>query len=645
MINGAREIVYSSGRTGRYLELPQGRSQLGLLEMAKPGIKPALRGLLASVAEEAGRIRRRPFDGEIDDERVRLILAIERLPDDNLLIVFQDRFDAGAGSEPDTMPLEPRAQDAAYVQSLEEKLDAACQTIRTTVEELETSNEELKSSNEEMMSMNEELQSANEELSTINEELQNKVTELNELNDDQRNLIESTRIATVFLDSELKIRNFTPEAAKYFRMVEHDRGRDFADIASELDGDGLFDSCKRTLETLTPLETERRSRDGVTDLLVRTQPYIAKSGAVGGVVITLTEITELRRYARRLEEAQVSARQRLSEIEELYRVTPQAKALLDRNLRYLRVNQQFADINGFSIDEHIGRNAVELAPQLAGAIDKSARHVFQTGEQVMSSFVIAPVNGAEETRVCEIDWYPVRRDSEVYAVGVNVRDVTKHKTMEADLRRLMRELQHRVKNMLANVTALINRARREDGDPKLILNTLVRRIQALSSTHNLLTAQNWRPAPIRDVLKPELTDVYGDARAVLKGPDIRVNARATLALGMAVHELATNAAKYGALSNADGKLSLTWHRIDEGDGEHLVFSWCEANGPPVSKPVRLGFGSQLVRTTVEGSLGGRYSCAYEPAGFNCIIAIPYHRATRDEGDAAAELDHGQGALR
>ena len=179
----------------------------------------------------------------------------------------------------------------------------------------------------------------NEELSTINEELQNKVTELNELNDDQRNLIESTRIATVFLDSELKIRNFTPEAAKYFRMVEHDRGRDFADIASELDGDGLFDSCKQTLETLTPLETERRSRDGVTDLLVRTQPYIAKSGR--GRRSRHYAYGNHRAPALRTppEEAQVSARQRLSEIEELYRVTPQAKALLDRNLRYLRVNQ------------------------------------------------------------------------------------------------------------------------------------------------------------------------------------------------------------------------------------------------------------------------------------------------------------------
>ena len=239
----------------------------------------------------------------------------------------------------------------------------------------------------------------------------------------------------------------------------------------------------------------------------------------------------------------------------------------------------------------------------------------------------------------------MRRDDEIYAVGVNVRDVTKFKVMETELRRLMRELQHRVKNMLANVTALINRARRERGDPQTVLETLVRRIQALSQTHNLLTAHNWRATRLVDLLTPELASVYGAERVTLKGPDVSVNARATLSLAMAVHELATNAAKYGALSVADGRVHISWLRIDEGEGDYLVLKWREERGPRVMPPSQLGFGSQLVKTTIEGSLGGTFDCSFEPDGFTCSISIPFERATGDEGDVTAELEEQNGALR
>lgn len=99
-----------------------------------------------------------------------------------------------------------------------------------------------------------------------------------------------------------------------------------------------------------------------------------------------------------------------------------------------------------------------------------------------------------------------------------------------------------------------------------------------------------------DVFTPELTDVYGRDRISLKGPDVMINARAALALGMSIHELATNAAKYGALSTERGRLAVSWSRVDEGDGEVLALRWVETDGPPVVKPVQVGFGSQLLRT-------------------------------------------------
>ncbi|MEZ5819016.1 MAG: CheR family methyltransferase [Hyphomicrobiaceae bacterium] len=634
VVSGSRQIVYASERTSRYLELPHGLAKLGLFEMARRPLRAPLSGLLASLSD-VGEIRIRPIDLVIDDRPVRLLLTAERLPDDNTLIVFQERFDPGSEARTTGEQSEDGHYANSYVHDLEMKLDAAHQTIRTTVEELETSNEELKSSNEEMMSMNEELQSANEELSTINEELQIKVSELNTLNDDQRNLIESTRIATIFLDAELRIRSFTPAIRRYFRVVEHDCGRPFEDLTSELDGEPLISLCQETIETGQSTETERSLRDGGADLLVRLQPYTSKDGASTGVVITLTEITELKRYQRRLEETEAHARLSLNEIAELYRITPQAKALLDPNLLMLRVNQRFADITGVPVEGHIGRNALEVIPQLGWELGASVREVFENGNQRESCEL--PIRLRGEQLWWEIDWYPVRRGDEIYAVGINIRDVTRHKNMEVELRRLMRELQHRVKNMLANVTALINRARREDGDPRAALTTLVRRTQALAKTHNLLTQQNWRPSRLIDVLSPETTAIYGPDRVSMRGPDLRINARATLALGMAVHELATNAAKYGALSNGTGRLDLIWARIDEGEGEQISFRWSESNGPPVERPARLGFGSQLIRTTIEKSLGGRVEIAFRESGLEVKLWIPYERATEEEDDVHEEL--------
>ncbi|MEZ5854386.1 MAG: hypothetical protein R3D67_06390 [Hyphomicrobiaceae bacterium] len=124
-----------------------------------------------------------------------------------------------------------------------------------------------------------------------------------------------------------------------------------------------------------------------------------------------------------------------------------------------------------------------------------------------------------------------------------------------------------------------------------------------------------------------------------------MNSRATLALGMAVHELATNAAKYGALSSDQGRLSVSWSRLDDGDGERIVLHWSEAGGPPVIAPHTIGFGSQLVRTTIEKSLGGRLENRFDRTGFQAIMEIPYGRATEDYEHAADEIEELQSSLR
>jgi two-component system CheB/CheR fusion protein len=114
---------------------------------------------------------------------------------------------------------------------------------------------------------------------------------------------------------------------------------------------------------------------------------------------------------------------------------------------------------------------------------------------------------------------------------------------------------------------------------------------------------------------------------------------------MAIHELATNAAKYGALSCGEGRVGVSWVRMDEGDGELLIIGWREENGPTVSEPASTGFGSRLVRATIEGSLGGRFESIFEPTGYRCIISLPYGRVTEDEGDSTATLEADYSAVR
>jgi two-component system CheB/CheR fusion protein len=633
VVGREREIVYSSGRISRFLELAPGTPRLDIVNLAKPALERPLKRLLMMEPSAAEPVCHAAVEGEIDGRKQPLLLSMERLKNGQRLIVFQDRLDP-LRREDGSMPggLSP-AIDETYVRTLEDELEAATQTIRTTVEELETSNEELKSSNEEMMSMNEELQSANEELSTVNEELQNNVAEQNLLNTDLTNLIESTEIATIFLEENLTVRSYTPAALRFFRLVEHDRGRPLVDIASDIDTDRLIAATARMLRSEEVQEDEQQTRDGGEALLIRILPYRTGEGTARGAVLTFTPVTELRRYARELEWAEGLARQQLNEIEEFYRMSPQAMALVDRDLRYIRVNQRMAELGDLSVDNFLGRRVGEIEPALVPQVADPIRQVFETGQPILGDELTGALSADPEMRrTWEIDRYPIYSDGAISAVGMVVRDVSKHKQMEAELRRVMRELQHRVKNMLANVTALINRARRESGDPAVALERLVERVRALANTHNLLTAHNWSTARFIDILGPELVEVYGATRVSLKGPEILLNARAAVALSMAIHELATNAAKYGALSDPQGRLDLTWARTDEGDGEQLVIRWQEHGGPETRPPEAEGFGSQLIASTISGSLGGRIEKSFDPSGFRCVIEIPTARVIGDDDD-------------
>lgn len=189
---------------------------------------------------------------------------------------------------------------------------------------------------------------------------------------------------------------------------------------------------------------------------------------------------------------------------------------------------------------------------------------------------------------------------------------------------LTRELNHRVKNTLANVLSILSLTRRRTKDLDTFADSLEGRIRALSATHDLLTVTDWGTTPIRSVIEAELQHfrLAIDEAILLDGPPLELAPNDALSFGLAVHELATNAAKYGALSVADGRVTIRWQMV----GEHLAeVEWRESGGPPVSAERRRGFGTELIEKVVAHELRQPVLLDFRPEGVVCRMRVPIRR--------------------
>jgi two-component sensor histidine kinase len=188
-------------------------------------------------------------------------------------------------------------------------------------------------------------------------------------------------------------------------------------------------------------------------------------------------------------------------------------------------------------------------------------------------------------------------------------------TVNSRQRLLVEELNHRVKNTLATVQSIASQTFREEPDPKAFHEAFQKRLAALSRTHNRLSEVAWAGLPLRDVLAAEMAP-YADGadRVAIDGPDVNLTPSASLAFGMAFHELATNAAKYGAFSVPDGRVCVQWRIDDVSGARHLRVEWRESNGPPVTPPVRRGVGSHLIERGLAHQLDGAAKLRFDSEG-------------------------------
>ncbi len=203
-----------------------------------------------------------------------------------------------------------------------------------------------------------------------------------------------------------------------------------------------------------------------------------------------------------------------------------------------------------------------------------------------------------------------------------VRDVTEEKEAEERQNLLTRELQHRVKNTLAMVNALANQTLRRAANVQDGLAAFSARLLALGHAHDILTQTSWTSAPIAAIVERSLAThrPSDETRLSWTGPNVRLNARQALALSLALHELATNAAKYGAFSNETGTVQIAWRLSASGEGAvHLLLEWREIGGPPVSPPAARGFGSRLIQQSLASEFRGTVDMHFEAAGLVCVI--------------------------
>jgi PAS domain S-box-containing protein len=285
-------------------------------------------------------------------------------------------------------------------------------------------------------------------------------------------------------------------------------------------------------------------------------------------------------------------------------------------------NGAFLEILGKTRTEVVGRTDIAFRSNQAQAetMVTTDRRIMSTGQAEICEELIG--NEGNQPRVWLSTKTPLHNaDGEVVGlVGVSV-EITERKQAEDRLRQMVNELNHRVKNTLATVQSIASHTLR--GADRAIGRTLEARLMALASAHDVLTREEWEGANLTDVIAGALTPYGGveDSRFHVSGPPLRLMPRAAVALAMGLHELTTNALKYGSLSVGGGQVDITWATV-KAIPPHLHMIWSERNGPPVTQPVELGFGTRLIERSLAQDLGGTAQITFAAGGIICVIDAP-----------------------
>lgn len=306
LVNGKGDILYINGRTGKYLEPAAGKANWNVHAMAREELRGALAAAMYEASRKEDKVVVRGLRLADEPEGLAIDITVKSLAApptlQGMLMVAFTEVPAPAAKKEDpgvTLPMphahvadlqEALRQAQEENQAMREQMQATREELRSANEELQSNNEELQSTNEELTSSREEMQSMNEELQTINAELQSKVEDLSRASDDMKNLLDSTDIATVFLDNALNIRRFTNRTTQIFKLIAGDVGRPLSDIVSDLQYPEMAEDAREVLRTLVFSDKQICTSDGRW-FKVRIMPYRTQDNVINGVVITFSDIT------------------------------------------------------------------------------------------------------------------------------------------------------------------------------------------------------------------------------------------------------------------------------------------------------------------------------------------------------------------
>ena len=328
LANEQGNILYISGRTGKYLEPAAGKANWNIFAMARDGLRYELTAGFQKALRQEGPVALHRLRITTNDGAQWVDITIEKLKDTEslrglVMIVFTDiaapvetkapgRIGKTPASSQHLTQVQRQLQQAlAELQNTREEMQSSQEELRSTNEEMQSTNEEMQSSNEELTTSKEEMQSLNEELQTVNAELQGKVDELSRSNNDMKNLLNSTDIATLFLDNDLKVRRFTTQATKIIKLIPGDIGRPITDLGSDLLYPELTDDAREVLRKLGFSEKPIGTRDGRW-FTVRIMPYRTLDDRIDGVVITFSDISVAKTLEGKLQDMQLTLENRLT---------------------------------------------------------------------------------------------------------------------------------------------------------------------------------------------------------------------------------------------------------------------------------------------------------------------------------------------
>jgi PAS domain S-box-containing protein len=433
------------------------------------------------------------------------------------------------------------------------------------------------------------------------------------------NLIQNNPFGIYVVDSGFRLAEASHGSQKVFANVNPLIGRDFAEVLrivwAEPFASEAIARFRHTLETGEPYTSPRtvqpRGDIGATEAYDWRIERIELPTGGHGVVCYFYDLSERLEFEEKLKGSEERFRRIFEQTSDLILTADLDQVITD-------CNPSVASAVGLSRSEAIGRPISEfISPDdFDRTTEMLGRKLDQGGT---TRYDVRVRGGSGEWLFWEINsGLTYGEDGRPVGLHVVGRDISDRKRFERQQQMLVGELNHRVKNTLAIVQSLAHQTFDKDSANAPAVASFEGRLQALAAAHNLLTRKNWEAAPMAEVVAETLAPFGAAGRCSAEGPMLMLPPSTAVALALATHELATNAAKYGALSNDSGRVSVRW-TVDAGG---LTFVWQEAGGPPVAPVSRTGFGTKLIKRTLTAELKGTAELVFEPAGLVCRVKAP-----------------------